>query len=198
MTEKLVEVADRETLVAEVSRLRSQVRRLEERISLLDRLAHQDSMMELPNRRGFMRQLETLIARVSRYCEPAAMLFVDVDGLKLINDTAGHKAGDRALIQVGELLTGGVRRDDCVARLGGDEFGILLSHTNESGAEETARRLVEQIAAARFEWDGGTLPLSVAIGATEIRPDDEPEAVMARADQAMYRQKPQINRAIGR
>jgi diguanylate cyclase (GGDEF)-like protein len=195
MTEKLVDIADRETLVAEVARLRSEVRQLEERIALLDRLAHEDSLMELPNRRGFMRQLDSLIARVSRYGDNASMLFVDVDGLKTINDSAGHKAGDEALIQVAEFLSAGVRREDCVARLGGDEFGILLAHTDEPGAQETARRLIGQIAEARFDWNGKHLPLSVAIGVTQIRPDDQPEAVMGRADEAMYRHKPLLRRA---
>ena len=148
MEEKLVDVSDAEALLVEVSRLRAEVRRLEERISLLDTLAHQDALMDVPNRRGFMRQLEMLIARVSRYGDSAAMLFVDVDGLKLINDTLGHKAGDEALIQVADLLSGGVRKEDCVARLGGDEFGILLAHADEAGALETARRLIERIAAA--------------------------------------------------
>jgi diguanylate cyclase (GGDEF)-like protein len=195
MSDSLVGVEDRETLVAEVSRLRSEVRQLEERIALLDRLAHQDWLIELPNRRGFMRQLEMLIAKVSRYGESAAMLFVDVDGLKLVNDTLGHHAGDHALIHVGELLAKGIRKDDCVARLGGDEFGILLCHANEESALETARRLIERIAEAKFAWDGVTLPLSVAIGVTAIQADDEPESVMCRADQAMYRHKPQLGRA---
>ena len=189
---------DAEALLVEVSRLRAEVRRLEERISLLDTLAHQDALMDVPNRRGFMRQLEMLIARVSRYGDSAAMLFVDVDGLKLINDTLGHKAGDEALIQVADLLSGGVRKEDCVARLGGDEFGILLAHADEAGALETARRLIERIAAAHFSWNGVTLPLSVAVGVTEIGNDDQPEAVMSRADAAMYRHKPQPSRATVR
>lgn len=195
MNAKLVEIADREALAEEVVRLRSEVRRLEEHIALLDRLAHEDSLMELPNRRGFMRQLESLIARVSRYGDSAAMLFIDVDGLKLINDRAGHKAGDEALIQVGELLTGGVRKEDCVARLGGDEFGILLAHADERAALETARRLIERISSAGFAWDGQALSLSVAIGVTEIHPEDDAEAVMSRADLAMYQHKPQIGRS---
>lgn len=198
MEEKLVDVSDTEALLAEVSRLRDEVRRLEERISLLDTLAHQDSLIELLNRRGFMRQLEMLIARVSRYGDSAAMLFVDVDGLKLINDTLGHKAGDEALIQVADLLSGGVRKDDCVGRLGGDEFGILLAHADEAGAVETARRLIERIAEARFTWNEVTLPLGVAIGVTVIERDDQPEAVMSRADAAMYRQKPQPSRVTAR
>ena len=66
------------------------------------------------------------------------MLFVDLDGLKMINDTFGHRAGDQALIQVADLLAKGVRRSDLVARIGGDEFGILLENANEDSAHETA------------------------------------------------------------
>lgn len=189
MSEKLVDIDDRERLIAEVTRLRSEVRRLEERISLLDTLAHQDSLINLPNRRGFMRQLENLIGRVTRYADSAAMLYVDIDGLKQINDMLGHKAGDQALIQVAELLSGGVRQGDCVARLGGDEFGILLADADEASARETARRLVDRVAESLFAWDGKSLPLSVAVGVTPIEPDDQPEAVICRADQAMYREK---------
>jgi diguanylate cyclase (GGDEF)-like protein len=76
-----------------------------------------------------------------------------------------------------------------VARLGGDEFGILLAHANQAIAQETARRLIDRIAEASFAWDGDTLPLSVAIGVTTIDPDDQPEAVICRADKAMYREK---------
>lgn len=189
MSEDLVDVDDRETLSAEVSRLRCEVQRLEERIALLDALAHQDALVEVPNRRGFMRQLESLIARVTRYGENAAMLFVDIDGLKQINDMLGHNAGDQALIQVAELLAGGVRKGDCVARLGGDEFGILLAHADETSAQETARRLVDRVAEASFACDDVCLPLSIAVGVTPIGADDDPEAVMCRADSAMYRQK---------
>ena len=98
----------------------------------------------MPNRRGFLRQLEAAIDRVSRYDDSAAMLFVDIDGLKMINDTFGHQAGDEALIQVAEMLVEGVRRSDCVARLGGDEFGILLERADEASALETADRLVDR------------------------------------------------------
>ena len=80
-------------------------------------------LIDLPNRRGFMRELERLIARVDRYGIDGAMLFVDLDGLKIINDTLGHRAGDEALIQVAALLVKGMRHSDVVARIGGDEFG---------------------------------------------------------------------------
>lgn len=175
--------------IAEIERLREKIAHLEERVRLLDELAHQDPLIPVPNRRGFMRELEALIARVSRYGESAAMLFVDIDGLKQINDSYGHKAGDEALIHVAGVLTQGVRKSDCVARLGGDEFGILLGHADEDSARETAARLTARIEAGEASCDGNPLPLGVAIGMTMIEPNDTPDAVIARADRAMYEAK---------
>jgi len=174
---------------AEIEQLREKIAGLEERVRLLDALAHQDSLLPVPNRRGFMRELESLIARVSRYGESAAMLFVDIDGLKRINDSFGHKAGDEALIQVAGLLTKGVRKSDCVARLGGDEFGILLAHATEETARETAERLAAAIDEHDCQCDGHVLTLGVAIGVTVIDASDSPESVIGRADREMYRQK---------
>jgi diguanylate cyclase (GGDEF)-like protein len=185
----VVDVDDRERLIEEISLLRGKVARLQERVTQLDELAQQDSLINLPNRRGFMRELERLIARVDRYGISAAMLFVDLDGLKIINDTFGHCAGDEALIQVANLLAKGVRHSDVVARIGGDEFGILLESSDESDAQETAARLIEQISACEFLHDGEALPLSVAIGVGMIDALDTPHLVMERADEAMYRRK---------
>jgi diguanylate cyclase (GGDEF)-like protein len=185
----VVDVDDRDRLIEEISLLRGKVARLQERVEQLDQLAHQDSLINLPNRRGFMRELERLIARVDRYGIDGAMLFVDLDGLKMINDTLGHCAGDEALIQVATLLAKGVRHSDVVARIGGDEFGILLESSDEEAAHETAARLIEQISACEVTHDGEALPLSVAIGVGMIDALDTAEAVMARADEAMYRRK---------
>ena len=171
---------------AEIARLRGLVAKLEVRCAELDRLAHLDSLVPLPNRRGFIRQLDLGIARVERYGEPAAMLFVDLDGLKMINDCFGHDAGDRALGHVATLLVAGVRQSDCVGRLGGDEFGVLLDHSDERNAADTAERLVDAVAGELFEVDGVAVPLSVAIGMTMIEAGDTAAAVLARADQAMY------------
>ena len=185
----VVDVDDRDRLIEEISLLRGKVARLQERVAQLDQLAHQDSLINLPNRRGFMRELERLIARVDRYGINAAMLFVDVDGLKMINDTLGHRAGDEALIQVANLLSKGVRHSDVVARIGGDEFGILLESSDADAAHETAARLIEQISSCEVLHDGEALPLSVAIGVGMIDALDTAEAVMERADEAMYRRK---------
>src|SRR6185312_14178521 len=185
----VADVDDRDRLIEEISLLRAKVARLQERVEQLDQLAHQDSLINLPNRRGFMRELERLIARVDRYGISAAMLFVDVDGLKMINDTLGHRAGDEALIQVANLLSKGVRHSDVVARIGGDEFGILLESSDADAAHETAARLIEQISSCEVLHDGEALPLSVAIGVGMIDALDTAEAVMERADEAMYRRK---------
>jgi diguanylate cyclase (GGDEF)-like protein len=189
MADQLTDVSDAESLVAEIVRLRGQVAQLNERVEQLDHLAHQDSLINLPNRRGFMRALERLIDRAQRYGHGAAMLFVDLDGLKMINDTFGHRAGDEALIQVAGLLSGGVRRSDVVARIGGDEFGILLENADEQNAHETANRLVDLICGCGFSHDGASLPLSVAIGVGMIDGGESAEVVMARADEEMYRRK---------
>jgi diguanylate cyclase (GGDEF)-like protein len=177
------------SLQSEIAQLRAQVATLQAKVEQLDALAHQDTLIELLNRRGFMRQLEGLIGRVSRYGEEAALLFVDLDGLKMINDSFGHPAGDEALIRVADLLMSGVRQGDCVARIGGDEFGILLAHADEKAAHETAERLVDRIAGHDFRHEGASLPLSVAIGVTCIEAGDSAQSVMARADAAMYAKK---------
>jgi len=189
MTDEVMELSDSGRLAGEVARLQAEIVELSKRVEQLDALAHQDSLCDLPNRRGFMRVLERTIDRVKRYEEQAAILFVDLDGLKMINDSSGHGAGDEALIEVSRMLVGGVRKSDLVARIGGDEFAILLIHSDEESAVETASRLVDMIADCDFRHDGELLPLSVAIGVGMIHPEDTPEQAIARADAEMYRRK---------
>ena len=183
------ESADPSELLAEVGQLKAQLAALEEQVATLDSLAHQDPLVAMPNRRGFQRELERLIAHGERYGGEAAMLFVDLDGLKAINDSFGHRAGDEALIRVASLLAEGIRRSDVVARIGGDEFGILLESTDEEKARETAARLGDTICNCEFRHDREEVPLSVTIGIAMIGKNDTVEDVMARADAEMYRGK---------
>ena len=181
--------ADPEALVAEISRLRGEVARLESRVEELDRLANLDTLVPVANRRGLTTQLDMMIARCERHGTPAALLFVDVDGLKALNDAFGHAAGDAALIHLTEMMVTSVRQTDLVARIGGDEFAILLDHADEKSACETAARLADQVAGCEFCFEGTCLPLSIAIGFTVIQVGDTPETVLDRADEAMYREK---------
>lgn len=185
-----VSLAEAEALVGEIARLRSEIEKLETQIGQLDQLAYQDSLVLLPNRRSFLASLERQIAHLKRYGGSAAMLFVDVDGLKAINDRFGHKAGDEALMEIAKLLVASVRKTDHVARIGGDEFGILLSNTDESRAWQMALRVVETVVGSEFCVNGNCLPLSVAIGVGVIERGDNPQTVLERADKEMYRQKP--------
>ena len=187
--DRVVYSVDTEALMEEIARLRGNVARLEARVEQLDREAHHDALAPVANRRGLVRRLDLLIARRERYNEQAALLFVDVDGLKYLNDTFGHAAGDAALIYLAQLMVGAVRQTDLVARLGGDEFAILLDHADEPSAMETARRLVNAVADSDFMHHGRPLPLSVAIGITAIVQGDTAATVLERADREMYRDK---------
>ena len=186
---RVVHSVDTQALMEEIARLRGQVACLESQVEELDREAHRDALVPVANRRGLVRQLDMLIAGCNRHHTPAALLFVDVDGLKALNDSFGHCAGDAALVYLAQLMVNGVRQTDLVARLGGDEFVILLDHADEKSAMETANRLVNSIAASDFMYHGQPLPLSVAIGITAIQPSDTAETVLDRADQEMYREK---------
>lgn len=178
----------REELEAEVARLRGEVARLERRVGELDALAHADPLCPLPNRRGFMRALERAVARHERYGENAALLYVDVDGLKGINDAHGHAAGDEALVQVAEALLVGTRKGDTVARIGGDEFCVLLEHADYDRGCETAVRLIEAVGKRPLD-DSSADGLSIAIGVAVIEKGDRPEDALERADAAMYASK---------
>jgi len=181
--------ADPRSLLNEINRLRLKVNQLEARVRELDELAHLDPLVGLPNRRGLMRDLEKLIASVDRYGGSAAMIFADVDDLKLINDRFGHETGDAALIEIARILLANARASDTVARMSGDEFVILLPNTDELGAWNMALRIVEATLASPLGIPSGTLPLCVAVGVGPVQAGDRPHDVIARADKAMYRIK---------
>lgn len=183
------EASDPAMLLEEIERLRGDVAALRAQVVELEQLAFRDPLVPLANRRGLMRELEGMIARHHRHGIPAAMLFVDLDELKRLNDHFGHGGGDAALIHVAHKLLDGTRTNDCVARLGGDEFCILLDHADEGLAMEIAGRLVSMIAGEECLYEGASMPLSVAIGMTMIEDGDTPTTVLARADQEMYRVK---------
>lgn len=187
--DSVLSLSDAEALIEEIERLRADVARLETRVAELDHLAYLDSLVNLPNRRGFLASLENLIARIERYGGSGAMLFIDLDGLKRINDRFGHGAGDAALIEVAQLIVTTVRTSDCVGRIGGDEFAVLLERADELSAWQMALRIVEEVVGDRFYVDGSCLPLSVAVGVSAIRPGDNPQSVLRRADKEMYRVK---------
>lgn len=179
----------RADLEVENARLRAALTAAEARIDELDALAHSDPLCPLPNRRGLMRALERAVARRERYDEPSALLFVDLDGLKDINDEHGHTAGDQALLEVSAALVEGTRKGDTVARIGGDEFCVLLERADFDRACESAARLIENVGDRFLDEGGERIGLSIAIGVATIEKGDLPGDVLERADRAMYKSK---------
>lgn len=158
--------------------------------SELHRLAFYDPLTGLPNRQLFRDRLVSVVNRSRRSGESAALMFLDLDGFKRINDTLGHDAGDELLCQVARWLTGCVREVDSVARLGGDEFVVLLP---QIGSPEDVAKVAEVILGRlrqRIRLNDHEVGVTVSIGITMIPTDsEEPGALMKYADLAMYRAK---------
>jgi diguanylate cyclase (GGDEF)-like protein len=156
--------------------------------SELERLARTDDLTGLLNRRAFMSQLEHELAVASRYASPLALLLLDLDNFKGINDSHGHGTGDRALQLVAETLSRCVRTPDTVARLGGDEFAVLLPQTLQLEAHALAGRLRVAIATLPL-----VQPLRASIGVATLE-GNEQDALLEEADRLLY----QAKRAQGR
>jgi diguanylate cyclase (GGDEF)-like protein len=169
-------------LVREVAALKAEVARL-------SALADYDTLVPALNRRAFVRELSRAIAYCRRYGGSAAVLYLDLDGFKAVNDRFGHPAGDAALVQVAELLTAQVRESDVVARLGGDEFGLLLQQVDAATAAAKAQALAEAIADERFVFEGQEMRLGGAFGVRAFDGHTDPEAWLAEADAAMFVRK---------
>src|SRR3712207_6418853 len=165
---------------------------MRERLHELERLADTDTLTPLPNRRRFLRELERVVSQSNRHGTPAAVLYIDLNGLKRVNDRHGHFAGDAALIHVARLLQGLIRTSDVVARIGGDEFGLILDHLDHNSAIETAERLARCIAASPLDVGGTSVALKASIGVATILAGDSAEDVMQRADRNMYRAKSEL------
>ena len=141
-------------LIEEFAEVRHELAVTQRRLAELERLADEDSLAPIRNRRAFLRDLARTIGHVERYGTPFSLLYFDVNGLKAINDRFGHVAGDAALIHIAARLTAHTRKSDVVGRLGGDEFAVLLALADEAAGAKKARWLAEAIAAAEFRWEG--------------------------------------------
>lgn len=181
---------------AEAARLRAELRRLtaelaqaRDRIAELEDCAETDFLLDIPNRRGFDRELRRAIAYLGRYRASAALIALDVDGLKPINDGYGHAAGDAVLKGIVGVVLRQIRSSDMIARLGGDEFAVLLWNLDEVNARAKAAALEDAIDRLTFAFGGKPLAAGASIGVTMIAPSDDGAAALERADREMYRRK---------
>lgn len=156
----------------------------------LDHLAHHDSLTDLPNRLLLNDRLGHAIARAKRYGNSLALVFIDLDRFKHVNDSLGHTLGDELLRQAGDRLSRCLRTDDTVARIGGDEFTLLLEDiAGEEGCVVVAEKVLERFADP-FELSGHDVYLSPSLGIA-LHPDDGDDAdtLLRNADAAMYQAK---------
>jgi diguanylate cyclase (GGDEF)-like protein len=177
-------------MMATIEQQTEEITQFPRRLDQLARQAFRDALTGLPNRALFVDRLSHALARADRRAEQLAVLFLDVDRFKIINDTLGHSVGDQILVALSHRLAGSLRPEDTIARLGGDEFAILLEDvTDASGATAAADRLTGELQRP-FSFEGRELFITVSIGiALTTTRRMTPEDILRDADLAMYHAK---------
>jgi len=172
---------------ATMQRLEESLSQLKDAHRQLEGLSRQDSLTSVNNRRALMEALALEFHRSRRYRHQFALLFLDVDHFKEINDRYGHTFGDQVLLHVAQLARGMIRPPDIIGRYGGEEFVIGLVECDQTGALQIAERIRLKIAQNQFVWDHHVATVTVSIGVVMLTPDiDQVETFITRADQAMY------------
>jgi diguanylate cyclase (GGDEF)-like protein/PAS domain S-box-containing protein len=175
----LEEIENRKKVQQELIRLNSE----------LERLAKEDPLTGLPNRRFFMDQFEKEYLRAERYGFELALMILDVDHFKMINDTHGHQVGDKVLIALAEAIRNSLRSSDMAGRYGGEEFCIFLPQTDGQQAAAVAEKL--RNAVSKLQFSGETdFSMTCSIGVTVLHPGkDDITSIIRRADEALYEAK---------
>jgi diguanylate cyclase (GGDEF)-like protein len=174
-----------------VRRLRAQLARALKRIDELQAHADTDFLLDILNRRGFERELNRSLAYIQRYHASGALIVLDVDRLKPINDAFGHAAGDEVLKEIVAVLQRHVRSSDVIGRLGGDEFALLLWNLSQTDAHAKAALLEQAIDQLTFVFRGRSVTAGVSTGIAILDPHTEAGKALEEADRAMYVRKAQ-------
>jgi diguanylate cyclase (GGDEF)-like protein len=163
--------------------------RLQNAESFYQSLAEHDALTGLYNERAFRDRYSRALERGSRTGQPIALLLIDVDHLKRINDHHGHRTGNKALIHVANALRDAKRSTDSAARWGGDEFAILLEGADENATRRVAENVLERVRSKPVAFTRGQLTASVTIGAATMPPNGANVDLFAEADRALYAAK---------
>ncbi len=173
----------------EIARLRIQLEDKDSEITSLKALVDQDMYLPLLNRRAFEREMSRVWSAAKRYAFPVALIYMDLDNMKQINDRFGHEAGDQALQLVADVLRDNCRESDLAGRLGGDEFGLLMMHADEQTADLKAAELAKLVASAPFTAGQGVLTLSLSYGFVAGFGEGSVPTMIKTADRRMYQMK---------
>jgi diguanylate cyclase (GGDEF)-like protein len=155
----------------------------------LARASRRDALTGLPNRRAFDEEVARGVARAARDGSPLAVVVLDVDRFKAVNDTHGHAVGDVVLREIAARAAAAVRGGDLVARVGGEEFALLLHGADLPGALELAERVRAAVASTPIPSGAGPLAVTASLGCAVLAPGEAAEAVLARADARLYEAK---------
>jgi diguanylate cyclase (GGDEF)-like protein len=169
------------SLADENALLRASLTEARARIETLEAAAEKDPLTGLANGTRFENELERVTSQAERHGTPAALVYIDLRGLKAINAKHGRFAGDAALVHVADTLCGLIRATDVLARIGGDLFALILDHLDHNSAIETAERLGRCIAAEPVDLGASVVPVEAAVAVTAILPGDSVREVMLRA-----------------
>lgn len=163
----------------------------------IEQLAYRDALTGLANRIEFDQRLERAVKSSGSGHHEHALLYLDLDQFKIVNDTCGHDAGDRLLVELAQVLAGSLRNRDTIARLGGDEFGVLLENCLLDEAQMVAEKIREAVADFRFTWNSRSFRIGVSIGLVQIRADSgDSKKLLSLADMACYAAKDMGRNAI--
>jgi len=174
-----------------IRRLKTQLAQARARIDELQASSDTDYLLDIPNRRGFERELHRAIAYIQRYRTRGALIVLDVDRLKPVNDAFGHAAGDQVLKTVAATLLRQVRSSDVVGRLGGDEFALLLWNLSETDVRAKAASLEAAIDRLAFVFRGRNITAGASAGVAILGPHTDAGRALEEADSAMYVRKAQ-------
>lgn len=153
------------------------------------KMAYTDPLTQANNRASFDHLIQREISLAARYGKSLAILFLDIDHFKAINDNHGHDCGDITLAAVAKAIKKSMRNSDVLFRYGGEEFVVLLSETNLAGAELVAERIRRSIESHTLSYDMSTLKVTASLGVSALRVDDTVDTFVKRADEAMYKAK---------
>lgn len=178
-----------EDLAAKIKDMESESSDLKTKLKVANTQALRDTLTGLPNRNAYNERLEIELARWKRYHFPLSLIIWDIDHFKKINDSYGHKAGDKVLLLIAQQLSEYSRETDFISRFGGEEFTMLLPNTDRKSALILANQLRQVIEKTGFNAAGSSVSITISCGVTEFILNDTDESAFERADQALYQAK---------
>ena len=161
-------------------------------IKLFEKTQHQatsDGLTGLANHKTFYEILEKELWRSRRYGGQISLIMIDIDNFKRINDSYGHRAGDKIILEISRKIKACIRQIDTAARYGGDEFAVILPNTALADATVVAKRMVDVVSSSPAMWKKEQIPLSISVGVGQYDAQSSPEDITSRSDQALYMAK---------